>query len=242
MELKFRKLYATEIDVRVGNCSEKGCSLLLYKDARVDMNLLDETVGQMNWTREHTFKENKLYCKVSIWDEEKKIWVFKEDVGTESNTEQEKGQASDSFKRVCVNWGIGRELYTSPFIWVNLKPEEVKVSEYQGKKKYQLASNIKFNVELIDYDDVGNVCKLAIVDNNGNTRYTYGCKPAKVEKPVETKKAETLLTAEELGMIKGNQSLISKMAEICGGRKYSSLNDNEKENVAKEMRKFLYVD
>lgn len=80
------------------------------------MNILDETVGPLNWKREHS-RENA-NCIVSIWDNDKAQWISKEDTGTESNTEKEKGLASDSFKRACVNWGIGRELYTSPFIWI----------------------------------------------------------------------------------------------------------------------------
>ena len=97
MELKFRDLTASEIDVRVATVSERGCSLLLYKDARVDMDILDETVGAMNWQRSHT-RENA-NCIISIWDSEKLQWVSKEDTGTESFTEKEKGLASDSFKR-----------------------------------------------------------------------------------------------------------------------------------------------
>ena len=114
---KFRDLRADEIDCRVATCSDKGVSLLLYKDARCDMNILDETVGSMNWQRKHT--RDNANCTVEIWDVGKKQWVSKEDTGTESYTEKEKGQASDSFKRACFNWGIGRELYTAPFIWVN---------------------------------------------------------------------------------------------------------------------------
>ena len=109
-----RLLRADEIDARVATVTPKGCSLLLYKDARCDMRLLDETFGSMNWQRSHEVIDGNLYCNVSVWDEEKKIWVKKQDVGTESYTEKEKGQASDSFKRACFNFGIGRELYTAP--------------------------------------------------------------------------------------------------------------------------------
>lgn len=114
--LTFRDLKAEEIEVRVATASEKGVSLLLYKDARCDMNILDETVGAFNWQRSHS--RDNANCAVSIWDDQKTQWVSKEDVGTESNTEAVKGLASDSFKRACFNWGIGRELYTAPFIWV----------------------------------------------------------------------------------------------------------------------------
>ena len=112
----FRDLRADEIECRVAQAKENGVSLLLYKDARCDQNILDETVGPMNWMRQHT-RENA-NCIVSIWDEYKGQWIGKEDTGTESNTEKEKGLASDSFKRACFNWGVGRELYTAPFIWV----------------------------------------------------------------------------------------------------------------------------
>ena len=119
MELKFRKLKADEIDCRVQQIKPNGLSLLLYKDARCDQNILDETVGAMNWQRHHN--RDNANCIVSIWDDEKNQWVEKEDTGTESRTEKEKGLASDSFKRACFNWGIGRELYTAPFIWIPAK-------------------------------------------------------------------------------------------------------------------------
>lgn len=115
----FRDLRAEEIECRVAQAKENGVSLLLYKDARCDQNILDETVGAMNWQRHHT--RDNANCIVSIWDKEKELWVSKEDTGTESNTEKEKGLASDSFKRACFNWGIGRELYTAPRIWVDQK-------------------------------------------------------------------------------------------------------------------------
>lgn len=124
--MKFRALKANEIDVRVQSATEKGVILLLYKDSRVDMNILDETVGCMNWKREHGRENHN--CTVSIWDDTKSQWVGKEDVGTESNTEKEKGLASDSFKRACFNWGIGRELYSTPFVWV-----KGNTTQYNGK-------------------------------------------------------------------------------------------------------------
>lgn len=126
MAITFRDLTRDEIEVRVQSVSEKGAVLLLYKDARCDMRILDETMGPDNWQKR--FYENKgtLFCSVGIrvrrefqtvvqpYDE----WVWKDDAGVPSNTEAAKGEASDAFKRACFNWGIGRELYTSPFIWV----------------------------------------------------------------------------------------------------------------------------
>lgn len=150
--MKFRRLKASEVDARVAQVKDKWLTLLLYKDARVDQNILDETVGPENWQRSHELIGDNLYCTVSIWDPDKKIWISKQDVGTESNTEAEKGQASDSFKRACFNWGIGRELYTSP---------RIKLDIGNGVDKYT-----KFDVREIGYDDDGNINKLRIAANN----------------------------------------------------------------------------
>ena len=128
---QFRALTAGDIECRVSTVSDKGCSLLLYKDARCDMKILDETVGPENWKRSHELINGNLFCNVSLWDEGKKEWVTKQDVGTESYTEKEKGQASDAFKRACFNWGIGRELYTAPFIWI--KSGDVTLAQKNGK-------------------------------------------------------------------------------------------------------------
>lgn len=122
--MEFRKLRADEIDVRIGRINQYYVSLLLYKDARCDQNILDESVGAMNWQRHHS--RDNANCVVSIWDADKKQWIEKEDTGTESNTESEKGLASDSFKRACFNWGIGRELYTSPQMSFNVNETSAK--------------------------------------------------------------------------------------------------------------------
>ena len=116
MDLKFRTLYADEIDVRIGSVNRGGVNLLLYKDARCDMSILDEHVGSLNWKREHEVIDGKLFCSVSIYDPEKKEWISKSDVGTESFTEKEKGESSDSFKRACVNWGIYRKCTFLSFV------------------------------------------------------------------------------------------------------------------------------
>jgi hypothetical protein len=165
--LKFRNLNADEIECRVGSVTDKGCSLLMYKDARVDMRLLDEVVGAFNWKREHEIINGNLYCTVSIYNADTKEWVSKQDVGVESNTEKEKGQASDAFKRACFNWGIGRELYTCPFVWVNLEQNEWRLG-IGGKKQ----PAVKFHVDTIEYKD-GKVCKLIIKDERGQQRFSF---------------------------------------------------------------------
>lgn len=157
--IQFRKLKADEIECRIGQIKATGLTLLLYKDARCDMNVLDETVGPLNWKREHT-RDNR-NCIVSIYDEIKKEWVSKEDTGTESNTEADKGLASDSFKRACVNWGIGRELYTAPFIWV--KKEDCNISATSGDR---FRCYDKFKVVKLTYKKNGDIDGLCIRNEN----------------------------------------------------------------------------
>jgi hypothetical protein len=154
----FRKLYASEIDARVSTINKNGCSLLLYKDARVDQNILDETFGIFGWKRSHQLIGDRLYCTVEVWDDDKKQWISKQDVGTESYTEKEKGQASDSFKRACFNLGIGRELYTAPFIWIT--PDKVNITEKDGR----YTTTDRFAVESIGYSDDGNINKIVIIN------------------------------------------------------------------------------
>lgn len=116
--MNFRPLQAQDIEVRVGGVYKSGVTFLLYKNARVDMAILDESVGEFNWQRDHKEVKGNLYCGIGIFDERKEEWVWKWDCGTESYTEKEKGEASDSFKRAGFNWGIGRELYTAPMIYL----------------------------------------------------------------------------------------------------------------------------
>ena len=170
---KFRNLRADEIDVRINQIASNYCTMLLYKDARCDMNILDETVGAMNWKREHT--RDNANCIVSLWDEDKQQWISKEDTGTESFSEAEKGLASDSFKRACVNWGIGRELYSSPNILVFPKKEmspKGKDNEFFENTNGKYTTKTYFWVEIIDYDENDNIKDLIIRDNKNNVRFT----------------------------------------------------------------------
>lgn len=171
---KVRLLRAEEIDCRAQQTKKEGCSLLLYKDARCDMAILDETYGEMNWQRSHEFKNGKCYCSISVWDVDKKEWIRKEDVGVPSNTEGEKGEASDSFKRAAVNFGIGRELYSAPFIWVKLADGETTLNAKTNK--YQVAPSLSFRVAEIGYNSLREIDHLVIVDNKGKTRFTFGQK------------------------------------------------------------------
>lgn len=194
MNLEFRTLYANEIETRVAQATEKGVSILLYKDARVDQKLLDEKVGPYNWQRHHS--RDNANCTVAIWDEDKKQWIEKEDTGTESNTEAAKGLASDSFKRACFNWGIGRELYTAPRIW--LGPDVVKVEQRNGK----WTTYDRFEVSQISYDTDRNIKHLIL--RNAKTKkvvYTFGNVAESSQKqPAEPQtEAEAEETAKQVG-------------------------------------------
>lgn len=192
MERKFRLLRADEIECRVGQVNDKSrtFTLLLYKDARCDMDILDETVGADNWQRDHKEVKGNMFCGVSIYDIEKRAWITKWDCGTESNTEKEKGEASDSFKRANVNWGIGRELYTAPVIRIKDKLKQVN-----GKS---VPDFWKMQVSEIGYNDKREINHLVII-GDGEVIYTYSNGKAKtaVETPkqqAQAKGAETPVT------------------------------------------------
>ena len=156
-----RLLRADEIECRVSVINERGLSLLLFKDARVDQKILDETFTPFGWRRTHQSIDGNLYCTVGVWDKEKQQWIAKQDVGTVSYSEKEKGQASDSFKRACFNWGIGRELYTAPFIWV--PAENVSINP----KGDRCTTSDRFSVQAIEYSEEREISSLVIVNGRG---------------------------------------------------------------------------
>lgn len=167
----FRDLRADEVECRVALAKKEGVQLLLYKNARCDQTILDETVGSYNWQRRHT-RENA-NCIVALWDAEKGQWIEKEDTGTQSNTEAEKGLASDSFKRACTNWGIGRELYTSPFIWIRAvdcaKLELVEWTDERGKARQKWTCKDPFKVASLTVEDK-RITALAIVNEKAGKK------------------------------------------------------------------------
>lgn len=170
--MKFRELEASEIECRIGTVSQKGAgvSLLLYKDARCDMRILDETVGPENWQCEYYEYKGTLFCKVGILCEcadGRTEWVWKDDAGSPSNMEAAKGEASDAFKRACFRWGIGRELYTAPFIWVPSDKCEI-VQDRNGK----LTCRNRFEVAKIAYLN-GRISGVRIVNDGGAVVYSW---------------------------------------------------------------------
>lgn len=159
--IEFKSLEPDDIEVRVQQVTDKGASLLLYKTARCDMKMLDDAVGQENWDCEYSEVRGYLFCTVGIrcvLPSGETSWVYKSDTGTPSNMEPEKGHASDAFKRACTKWGIGRELYTAPFIWVD-KGQLQKHYESNGKWK----CNDRFRVQRVKVED-GRITDLAIAN------------------------------------------------------------------------------
>lgn len=198
MERKIRLLNADEIEVRINQIGEKGASALLYKTARVDYEILDETFGIGNWQVDYQEIKGNLFCTVSIWDEDKKQWIRKQNCGVESredgNGNEKKGEASDAMKRAGTVVGIGRELYSSPFIWLNVATEK-DPTDSRGKR-YQLKDRFtKLAVSEIGYDAKRRISHLVIVNQKtGDVLYKYGTKaPEKQSKAPEKKevKAET---------------------------------------------------
>ena len=191
--MDIRTLRADEIECRVQQVKGNGCVLLLYKDARCDMRILDEVFGIDGWEREHQVVNGNLYCTVRVWSEKRNQWISKQDVGTESNTEKQKGEASDSFKRACFNIGIGRELYSAPFTWINLNKEEI--SEKNGK--HTLNYKVKFSVKEIEYDKHREISKLVIIDQDGKERFKF------IKKTKQTKENPLLNQVYEIAKKKG---------------------------------------
>lgn len=172
--MEFRTLEANEIECRVASVTDKSVTLLLYKDARVDMKLLDEVFGCENWQKTYESIDGRLYCTVSIWDAEKHMWIAKQDVGTESNMEKEKGQASDAFKRASTVVGIGRELYTAPQIVVTAEDTKIGTGKSGNKVCYD-----HFHVEQIVYSEREIVALSIKNDRTGKRVFLMDKRPKK---------------------------------------------------------------
>ena len=239
-----RLLKADEINCRVQKLTKTGGAIiLLYKDARVDMNILDETFGAMNWQRQHISIDGNLHCIISVWDDTKKQWVSKQDVGTESFTEATKGEASDSFKRAGFNWGIGRELYTGPFIFVKLNPDEWETDD-RGK----VATTFKFglSVKEIGYNGANEINRLVLVDKRGEVRYTLGQKTVepvfdkpKQKEPVKVTAVQPDVlksrNAELKALLKDRNKTLDDYKRVAGERTASGMTDDEYNQLLVEL-------
>ncbi len=173
---EIRLLNADEIECRIAAINEKGLSLLLYKDARVDQRILDETFGMFGWKRSHQSIDGNLYCTVEIRDRETGEWIAKQDVGTTGYAEKEKSQASDSFKRACFNWGIGRELYSAPFIWIPASKVQIQ------KKDNRFYCSESFHVTSISYSRFREIAGLQLASDRGGVIFEWKMQERKTDR------------------------------------------------------------
>ena len=221
-------LTANDVECRIKKITNEGAVLLLYKTARVDMRILDEVYGSMNWQRHHEVINDNLFCTISIWDSEKSQWVSKQDVGTESNAEAEKGQASDAFKRAGFAWGIGRELYDAPFIWIS-----GKVSKYD-----------RFHVTDIQYDrEKQEFTRLVIFDDKGKERYRLGTKTdrPKAKEPTEEERRQKGIAAIAELVKKNNaaEAFTDFLKQTTKKDDLNALTIDELQSVYKGFKKWL---
>lgn len=189
----FRPLRADEIECRIGSVGAKGFTMLLYKDARCDMNILDETFTPFGWQREHKEIKGVVYCGVGIHYAQLDEWVWKWDAGAESYTEKEKGEASDSFKRACVNWGIGRELYTAPLIFIRAKTSP----QGNGYRLDDKRDGYGYKVAQIEYKG-GRISHL-VITKNGTQVFTFTADEFmdQAQTTIDEKMAQMVLTLVE---------------------------------------------
>ena len=180
-----RKLKADEIECRVAQVTAKGCSLLLYKTARVDRALLDEVYGEL-WQNDYKVIDGKMYGGVGVYNKDLQQWIWRWDCGTESNTEAEKGQASDAFKRAAFRFGCGIELYSAPFIFIQIETKKNEKGKFELVDKY-----IKFSVSDIGYSDKGEINKLIINDS-------YGKKVFEMGKPIKKQPASKSVSKKDM--------------------------------------------
>ena len=223
-----RLLRADEIEVKIKQVSEKGAFALLYKTARTDMSILDETFLPYNWTNDYKEIKGNLYCGIGVYRADINEWVWRWDCGIESREDdgnEKKGEASDAFKRAGTRWGIGRELYTAPIIFLHVPTKEV---QSKGKSAYVLENKYsRFDVKSIEYDDQRRICKLEIVDDKGELVFVYprksgntAAKAAKSDKETGEAKntpksyADALKAAMEMEIsIKGVNHKIGEMSQ-----------------------------
>lgn len=217
-------LTANDVECRIKKITNEGAVLLLYKTARVDMRILDEVYGSMNWQRHHEVINNNLFCTISVWDSEKSQWVSKQDVGTESNAEAEKGQASDAFKRAGFAWGIGRELYDAPFIWIS-----GKVSKYD-----------RFHVTDIQYDrEKQEFTRLTICDDKGKERYRLGTKTDRPQPTDDRRQKGLAAIAELIKKHKAEQPFADFLKQTTKKDDLNALTIAELQSVYKGFKKWL---
>lgn len=241
---KIRALRADEIEVRVGQVTAKGVSLLLYKDARCDKRILDEVFGINGWANCYSEIKGNLYCSIMIYDKETGMWIQKQDCGVETYSDKEKGEASDAFKRAGFAVGIGRELYTKIFIFV-----KVPTKKKESGKGYELVDPYeKWSVADIYTNEVTEKIEyLQIADSKGNIVFTFGKKPQSKQnnqQQVQGKivsmqpKEKTITEAQRKRLFtigNGNNEVVKRVLERFGYEKTEQIKMSDYEQICTEV-------
>ena len=246
--MEFRKLNADEIELRVGVVHDKDkngnpykdqwFTLLLYKTARVDANILDETVGPFNWQKRFYQVKNTMVCSVGIYDKDRKEFIWKDDVGDETQTEAIKGEASDSFKRAGFAWGIGRELYNSPFIKLDINEKnDPKRTRYEVK---EIAYNGNEITKLVIVYQYTNEIAYTFPKNAKTTSSTPTQEPKPVEKPKTKITAQDIIDISNYLMVASDEDITkfeNYLIARYGTKDYRDLDENNGRLVANFVRK-----
>lgn len=214
-KLKFRRPTAEDVEARIGTINQNGLSLLMYQRSRTAMSMLDETVGPERWQREHQVVNGNLFCRIGIYFDGIG-WVWKEDVGTESNQDKEKGQASDSFKRAAVNWGICRELYSAPFIWI-----PADLCRIQTGRNGKPACNDAFDVTAIGFTDEGKINRLEIKNKStGKIVFKIDLRAQKEPEPAKAPERKPPMGEEVINAERRRKAIDDRQKayiyELCG--------------------------
>ena len=228
-DIQIPLLEADDIEVRIQQaCKGNKALALLYKTARTDMRILDSIFGIYGWKDEYRDIKGNLYCGISIYDDDKKEWITKWDCGIESQQgdgNERKAEASDALKRCAVKIGIGRELYTSPQIFINA---ETKENTNGGKAKYALVNPYeKYSVSKIDYNDKREICKLEIVDSKRNVVYSFGCGSKSKPIAVQLKLFKCCICGKELSEDFYNKSMLKYSHAFCSAKCLKKHQDND---------------
>ncbi len=251
-QIKIRALRADEIEIRVAQVMQKGVQLLLYKDSRCDKRILDEIFGIDGWANCYSEIKGNLYCSIMIYDDKTGMWIQKQDCGVESNTEKEKGEASDAFKRACFNIGIGRELYTKIFIFVPTETiesgkDKYGNSTYKLKDKYQkwYVSNIKTD------EETEKIVFLEISEEKTNkVVFTYKAKEIKTNKVLKENKSEIdnktvslIITPEErkklFELANDNSDIVKNAIQLFGYNDTTKIKKEDYEKICNEIQDTL---
>ena len=229
--MEVRRLQAKEISCRVQQINENGLSLLLYITSRAAMNLLDDTFGPLMWKRQSKEVNGEERCVVSVYNKDIGEWIERDDVGTASYTEKEKGRASDAFKRACVNFGIGRELYSAPYIYITNAQATIK----KKKDKDVYYTYDKFRVKSISYNSRGEIDSLEIVNLSNDYEVVYKKFPTEhITKPMLITLEEAI---DEIGDF--NYFNVQKVYDMCSISKLEEMDVKDYQPIYNKLLKMI---